>query len=357
MREYLRSDLRDFKPYIVEEGTYKFRLDANESPFSLDDKTKKRISNWLLNSENLNRYPDTDCNELREVAADFWEVKKQNVICGVGSDQIIDYITKAFLEKDQVVVSPLPSFSMYRLTTSINHGKTIEVPISKDENTKSFGYDIELFAKKALDSNAKIIILCNPNNPTGNEIPIDDIEKLLNLVSIPVVIDEAYGEFAEVSALSLIPKYKNLIVLKTLSKAYGIAGARVGFGIADKDFIDVLNIVKAPYNLNTISQRIAIEVMKDRDIYIQRIKFLKAERVRLMMALNATNKANAYSSNANFVYIESTIDIYELLKKEGIIIRSFGKNENNLFKTRITIGNKQENSEVIEHITRILGGN
>lgn len=344
MKEWLRNDLKDYIPYNATDPEYNIKLNANESPFNMPDKVKDNIIKWIKEKENLNIYPDTDCTELRIELAKFWNVQKQNIICGVGSDQMIDYICKAFLEVDDIVLVPSPSFSMYTLTAKLNKAKVINIAF--DDN---FEYNTDYIIQLCNKYNPKLLFICTPNNPTGKSINIEDIKKILNNTKCPVILDEAYAEFNDKTMIPFINDYKNIIILRTFSKAYSLAGIRVGYAVANEDAINCIEIVKTPYNLNTLSQKIAIEVLKNVEIYKERIDYLKSERDWLFDKLKAIDYIKAYSSDANFIYVESKIDIAKKLLNSGILIRAFNK-QDDLYRFRISIGTRQQNEELIKNL-------
>lgn len=343
IKEYIRKELKDFKPYHSPFIPQKIKLDANESPFGLSENVKDKLIKWIQEEENLNLYPDTDSTELREALASFWDVNFDNVICGVGSDQLIDCMMKVLLEPGDKVVMPTPSFSMYRPTTILNHGIPIEVKLNED-----YTYPIEEIIQSCINNNTKLLILCSPNNPTGNILRNKEIEKIAQTIKCPILIDEAYAEFGNESMIPLVQKYPNVVVFRTFSKAYGLAGLRIGYGIGSKEIIDTIYITKPPYNVGTLSQKIATWVLQDYKIYKERIEYIKSERNYLLEELRKVPNIVVFDSDANFILIE-TKDTYlgEKLKEKEIFVRSFKGSEGTLI-IRITIGNKKENKILIE---------
>ncbi len=352
VNNWLRKDLRKFEPYHTPKMPYKYKLDANESPLGLSPKVKETIINWIQNEENLNIYPDTDNTELRNTLAVFWNVSPENITCGVGSDQLIDYITKAFLEYEEKILVLSPTFSMYGLSAIINKGNIEQLHLNDD-----FNITADEVIKKVNESNPKILFLCTPNNPTGNSISFSEITKILENVNIPVVVDEAYAEFSNSTFIDKIGNYKNLIVLRTFSKAYALAGARVGYAIANRDMIDAINIVKPPFNLPTLSQLLAIAVINDNKTYKDRIEYIISQREKVEAELNNISWIKVYKSEANFIYIESEKEINNSLMNNGILVRNFSLTENDRIKTpnikeklRLTIGADEENIALLKCI-------
>ncbi len=348
MKQWIRSDLKDHKPYNASEIEYKVKLNANESPFNLPKVVRKNIIKWFEDEENLNLYPDTDCIELKKELSKWYNVNVENIICSVGSDQLIEYICKIFLEPSDVVVVPSPSFSMYSITAKLNKAKIVEVKFNDD-----LSYNADRIIEACEENDAKILFLCTPNNPTGVTISCSDIEKILDNVDCPVIIDEAYAEFTNETMLPYINKYNNIIVLRTFSKAYGLAGLRIGYGIADKEFIQALEIVKVPYNLGTLSQKIAIEVLRNSEVYKERIEFIKQEREWLFEQLKSIKGLKVYKSEANFIYVESIVNISEYLSSKKILIREL-KSSNGLYFSRITVGERKQNEKLIKKLYKVF---
>ncbi len=343
MNRWIREDLQEYKPYKPNEVPHSYKMNANESPFKLPESVKEDIISWIKNSENLNIYPSTNCDELRQCIGELFGLDSDNVVCGVGSDEIIDCITKAFLNVNDTVVFPIPTFYMYEMSTIVNRGKTVKVSLNKD-----FSLDEDKFIKAVKDNDGKLVFLCTPNNPTGGVLKIQQLKKILESVTCPVVIDEAYGEFTEESMTGLIKKYDNIIVLKTFSKSYGLAGARIGYALAQKELIEAINIVKPPYNVSTISQLLATYAIKNNEKYIERINYLKNEREYLLKELKKINKIKVLQSETNFIYLISDLPIYESCLKEGILVREYASEIG--ANLRITVGKHEENEKLIKII-------
>ncbi len=341
-----RSDLKAFVPYHDAHKPFIHKLNANESPFTLTDNVRAKFLDWLQNRENLNIYPDTDSTELRAAISRFWGLDCENVVCGVGSDQIIDYITKAFLEFGDKIIIPNPTFSMYALTSIINRGKIIEAPLNED-----YSVDVENTINITNDQRAKLLFLCTPNNPTGNSLNEQSLKRVLEGVNCVVVVDEAYAEFSGGTIIPYINKYENLIVLRTFSKAYSLAGARVGYAVACEQMIEVINKVKAPYNLPVMSQMLAVLALEDSEEYKKRVDYLKAQRESLYIELKKINWLEVYPSDGNFIFAKSSKLITNALEEKGILIRRFGKPMENAEVVRFTVGTKEQNSQLLMYLS------
>jgi histidinol-phosphate aminotransferase len=343
--KYMRKDLRDFRPYHAPKKDYNVKVDANENPYSHSPNVLKKAQEWLQNKDNLTRYPDTDSNDLREKLAHLHNIKKENVICGVGSDQIIDYITKLFIEPGDKILVPNPSFSMYGQYNDLNHGVTIGYELDDD-----FEYNIEEMIRLCQLEKPKLLFICSPNNPTGNKISCEEMTAILNQVDCPVVIDEAYVEFYEGTMIEQINQYRQLIVLRTFSKAYGAAGLRVGYAIACAEMIEAINICKAPYNLNSFSQAFASFVLEEVDYYTNYVNQLKESKKTLYTGLkDIACIERVYPSVANYILIKvKDLAVADYLEENKILVRAYGKEGRLGNCMRISVGTQEENDFILE---------
>ena len=325
--------VKSFKPYKVLEGDYKIWLDKNENPFDIPTEIKEEILEELKNIP-FNRYPHITADPLREKIAEFLGFEKGNIIVGNGSDELISLILKLF-EGDHIVISS-PTFGMYDFFAKLEGIDLVDVPL--DERFKL--QNVEDYAE-----NAKAIFICSPNNPTGNT---QEREKIISILETgaPVVLDEAYIEFAEGSNVDLVNEYDNLIVLRTFSKAFGLAGVRVGYAVTSKEIIDYLNRIKPPFALNSLSMRIAELTLDHYDLVKQNINYIIKERDRIYKEF----KGYVYPSEANFLLMK--LNAYEFLLEKGIVVRNLsGRLSNHI---RVTIGKREENDELIKALYEFL---
>lgn len=332
----IKKQLQNRIPYhssFINDGII---LNANESPYDLPKEVLDHMSDWAK-SMPLNRYPDTDCIKLVEAIARKYNIKPSNVISGVGSDQLIDCLFRTFVDTDDYVLVPTPSFSMYTEYGELSNAKIIYIPLNED-----FSYNLDNFKEKI--KNAKITFICTPNNPTGSSLTLEEIKYLAKSTEGILAIDEAYGEFNDFTSIDLIKEFNNVIVFKTFSKAYGLAGARIGYALGNEELIDAMNIVKPPYNVNSFSIEAAAFVISNTHLYDEGIKEIKKERDILFNSLKELG-VNVYPSKANFLWVELGNDVLDKLKEEKIYIRTFkGK------YVRISIGKPSENKKLLEVI-------
>jgi histidinol-phosphate aminotransferase len=331
----VRKNIWNLKPYSSARNEYNGKnaevfLDANENPYN----------------EPLNRYPDPLQNELKSSVSFAKNVPVDNIFLGNGSDEPIDLVFRIFC-RPQIdnVVAIAPTYGMYEVCANINDVEYRKVRLG--DNFKMNAEDL----LQATDANTKLIFICSPNNPTGNAFPREEILKVINNFEGIVVIDEAYSDFCNLRPFRLdILKYPNIIVLNTFSKAYGCAAIRLGMAFASEQIIQLFNKVKYPYNVNLLTQNMAKQVLKDKDSIHQRIVLILKEREMLMSAVDKlpiTKKL--YSTDANFFLVKVTDAnaIYNYLVNKGIIVRNRNQVELCDNCLRITVGTKQENSQLL----------
>lgn len=323
----IKEKIKNFNSYSIDNDDYKINLDKNENPFDVPKKLKKKIIKELEKIP-FNRYPPIICNDLRKKIADYLGFKTENIVLGNGSDQLIDNILDLF-KRNKIIINT-PTFEMYSFYARKKGLDVIDIPLDKN---------FQLQQVWELDNDVNIIFICSPNSPTGNIISREKIIKTLETNNI-VVLDEAYVEFAEKDNLDMIKEYDNLVILRTFSKAFGLAGIRFGYAITNKNFADNLVKTMSPYNINSFTLKIAEKMIDNYDLIEKRVKYIIKERNRL----KKTFEKYAYPSSTNFVLLD--LDAYNYLLDRGIKVRRFNGRLSN--KVRITIGNKNENQEVID---------
>lgn len=328
---------------LVQNG--KIFLDANENSLG------SILGN--IQKVELSRYPDPLAGDLRQELAKYAKVKSSQILVGNGSDEIIWMLLMSFVERDEAILTFSPTFSMYRVFGDLLGVRVKEVLLEKD-----YSFDAKKLLKQ-IGAKTKLIFLCSPNNPTGQTIPLRDIEQILKSKKI-VVVDEAYIEFAvQKSCAKLLKKCSNLVVLRTFSKAWGLAGLRVGYALANEEVVRVLAKVRAPYSVDGLSQALALQALKKQKQMEASVKKILAEREKLSEALWKLGLI-VFPSEANFLLVQfppkiSATKIYEkLVKQFGIVVRDFSKKT--LLKNclRATIGTPAENSKLLAALKKIL---
>ena len=339
--KYLKKSLIGKEPYYSKEISSGIILNANESAFETPKEIIELVKKELDNVD-LRRYPDTDNTLIRESIANAYGLDITNVTIGVGSDQLLDCIFKSLID-DENIVSCNPTFSMYKEYASFTNGKFIDIDFKDDIN---FEFDTEKIIEAIKKYNPKLVIVCSPNNPTGSAIERNNLEKIIitaNETNSVVLLDEAYSEFHETN-YDLIKKYDNLLVLKTFSKAYALAGIRLGYLLSCKDLIDTINVVKPPYNMSRISSLVASIAIKNKHLYDDNIKKIIDLKNKLFDDLQKLN-LNPVKGYSNFIFIKLNDKMYNHLLENKIYIRRLKyKNE---FWHRITVGTKEENDVLI----------
>lgn len=351
MKEYLREDLRGIKPYKPSESNYSIKMDANESPYQIPLEIRAILASELLNGNDFHLYPDSNSDVLRESLANYLKVDKDNLMIGVGSDELIQIITNAFVESGDTVLCPAPSFSMYGIYTQIAGGIPEEFKLGEN-----FQYNMDEIKNAVIKYRPKMLHLCSPNNPTGNTIPIADILSIARTFDGIVVVDEAYFEFSGESAIKYINDYPNLIILRTFSKAMGMAGLRVGYLICNKGLLDQIYKVKPPYNVNSFSQRAAALVLEHAEVRNSRVQEIINSRNWLFRALEGLRGVEPYPSKANFILmkVNNATAVYKGLLEKGILVRHYNGHPILNDHIRVTIGSMEDNRIFLHSLAEIL---
>ncbi len=339
----VRSNIKMLKPYSSARDEFKGEasifLDANENSLG------SPLIKWY------NRYPDPLQVKVKEKISQIKQVPIEQIFLGNGSDEPIDLLYRCFCEPglDEAIIFP-PTYGMYEVSANINNIKLIRVPLTAD-----FQLDLPAL-ENAITLHTKIIWICSPNNPTGNSISREDIEMILNNFDGIVVVDEAYINFSrQRSLLADLKEYPNLVVLQTLSKAWGLAGLRVGMAFASKAIVDYLNKVKPPYNISEPVQELAFKALDEMGQVNDMIVELVASRKQMEKQLMELPQVrNVYPSDANFLLVQfdHARETYDRLIHEGIVVRD----RSNVILCegclRITVGTQQENKVLIDTLTR-----
>lgn len=338
INQIIRPNIKNLKPYSSARDEFKGEasvyLDANENSFGSPL------------PQAYHRYPDPMQYAVKMRLSEIKGVPARNIFLGNGSDEAIDILFRSFCEPgtDNVIIVP-PTYGMYEVSANINNVELKKVPLTAD-----YQLNLEGIAE-AIDKNTRLIFICSPNNPTGNSINREDIETVLANFKGIVIIDEAYINFSrQKTFIQELTEYANLVILQTLSKAWGLAGLRVGMAFASEEIIEVFNRVKPPYNINEASQTLALEALQNTEQVNEWIKQTLQERDHLVLALKKFDIVlDIYPSDANFVLVK-TIDankIYEFLVSKGIIVRNRTKIELCEGCLRITVGTPLENEILI----------
>jgi histidinol-phosphate aminotransferase len=334
-----RKNILSLKPYSSARDEYfgseGIFLDANENSFG------------SVAQENLNRYPDPHHRELKEKLSEIKGVGADNIFIGNGSDEAIDLLIRAFCEpgSDDILIMP-PTYGMYEVCAAVN-----DVGVLKVSLDETFEINTDEIIK-SVDENVKLIFICSPNNPTGNTFNQENIEFLLNNFNGLVIIDEAYIDFSNSESwLKRLADFDNLVILQTFSKAWGLANIRLGMAYASTDIVNILNKIKYPYNVNGVTQQIALDALSNelqKNIFVEQIL---EEREKLNRGLtNLVLVQNIYQSHANFllVKVNEAGNVYNYLIKNLVIVRDRSNVELCDNCLRITVGTPAQNERLLE---------
>lgn len=324
-------------------------LNANECSNNLDETILNEIKG-VISNVSFNRYPDNEQTELLEAYAKVIEVKKENLLAGNGSDQMLGLLIGTFLGKGKSLYTFDPDFSMYDYYASTYEGN-IEKFVLNDDGT----LDIDTFIQNGLDKKVSLLMFSNPNNPTGNCLSLTEIKKILEgFKDIPVVVDEAYIEFAdEDSSISLINEYSNLYVTRTLSKTYSLAGLRVGFMVSNESNMKLMKDRAVVYALNSLSMKVACVVLKHADEFLKQASLTRQRRNQMYEVIKDFKKTYFWKSQANFLHGRSDNKeaLLKLFEEKGIVIRNYSGKDT----FRITIGTEEENEAVLNVLKEFEG--
>ncbi len=300
-KSWLRSTIRSFEPYNVPEIKENIVINANESPYNIFDfpAVKADFLARLAQTPSYH-YPDPFAEELRAALADYVSCKPEEVLVGNGGDEIISLIINTFVNEGDTVLVHTPTFDIYGIDAEIVGGRVVSVP-----DLPGFRRDTQTFLAKVKELQPKLTMICNPNNPTGNILPVSYLEEVLQASANPVVVDEAYLEFSgQESIITKLAQYDNLIVIRTMSKAFGLAGLRLGYAVAQQEVIDALSLTKLVYNLNILTQAAGLATLDHREEVLQHnVPPTIAVREYLYNELNALDGVTAYPSVTNFVLV------------------------------------------------------
>ncbi|MCB9185277.1 MAG: histidinol-phosphate transaminase [Flavobacteriales bacterium] len=339
IQKLIRPNVRNLKPYSSARDEFKGSasvwLDANENP----------------NNTGLNRYPDPLQWKLKARISELKNVPKGSIFLGNGSDEAIDLLFRGFCEpgRDKALICS-PTYGMYQVSADINNVEMVDVPLNTD-----WQLNLEGIRSHFSDANLKLIFICSPNNPTGNCMKRGDVLHLASEFKGLVVIDEAYIDFAEQeSFVNGLENHNNLVILQTLSKAWGLAGIRLGMAFASTEVIDVLNRIKPPYNVNQLTQEAALKKLNNLDGFQSEVDTILSERKTLGIELGQLkNVSTVYPSDANFLLVKFTQPkvVYQALTEQGIVVRDRSKVAERCL--RITVGTKAENSQLINELKKL----
>ena len=358
-----RSVLKTMKPYSPGKPIWEVqkelginevvKLASNENPLGASPKAKEAIVNFL---SEIHRYPDANTTRLREAIGEHYNINEEQIIIGNGADELITLISETFLEADDEIIVPSPSFSEYEFGANLMSAKVVKILL-----TEKFEYDLNSILH-AITDKTKLIYLCSPNNPTGTYIKKDALDHFFKQLprKVMVVFDDAYSHFATkedyTNGIEYVKNGNSIIVIQTFSKVFGLAGVRVGYGISLAEIINCIHKVREPFNVNTLAQVAAEAALKDDEHLKESQRITEEGRNYLYSAFNKLG-ISYIESMSNFILVEignDAISVYEQLLQKGIIVR-YGNIWGLPNHLRITVGTESENEAFIKVLSDLIG--
>jgi histidinol-phosphate aminotransferase len=348
MNSYFRPAVDAMAGYIPGEqpqlGSNVIKLNTNENPYPPSPAIATTLKN--LDLESLRRYPNPFANEFRQAISDVLGVPLDWIIAGNGSDEILTMIVRSVAESQRKVVYPTPTYVLYKTLAEIQDAEIVEVP---------YGENNQLPIEALIEANGAVTFIASPNSPSGHIVCLQDLRKLASKLSGVLLIDEAYVDFADENALSLVHEFENVLISRTLSKGYSLAGLRLGFGIANPKLLEGLFKVKESYNIDAIACSIGATAMRDQAYKNECAEKVKISRTQLAIALQKIG-FDVPDSQTNFLFVTppqgNAEEIYLALKAGGILVRYF-KQPGLDHKLRITVGTDQQNQTLLEAIAKL----
>lgn len=341
----MRSSTRQFRRYYNPDVGGAVRMDTNTNVLGGNPAAAEFLKGF---KGDLNEYPNTYSDGLRDALAELYGLDRENFVAGSGSDELLDISFKTFTEWGDWAAVPVPSYTLYDYFVKMNGGSVNEVDLTED-----FQLDVDAF----VSTGSRMMIAPSPNNPTGNCFRQKDLEDLLARFDGVVIVDEAYAEYSGNGMIGRVEEFDNLVVLRTFSKAYAMAGLRVGYAAACSDLADKMNRVKIPYSLNMVSEGAAIAALKDQDFIRRSAELVRRERPKLADGLRKLG-FEPFPSDSNFILMRSPVDhtcLVDGLKRKGVLIRDFGAKRRTENCVRTTVGTGELNSLLLEKAEEVIG--
>lgn len=358
MALHVHPDIQSLTPYVpgkpIEElqrelGLQRvIKLASNENPLGPSPNALKALNEA---TQSLHRYPDGGGYRLRQALAERWKVSIEHLILGNGSDELLGLLARAFLAPGDEAIMADPTFIIYKMEVTAAHGRAVVVPL------KNWTHDLEAMAR-AITPRTRLLFICNPNNPTGTMVSADEVANLMMAVvrsDVIVVFDEAYYEYVREprfpDTVSYVREGKNVVVLRTFSKIFGLAGLRIGYGITTPEIANILNRIRPPFNANSLAQHAAVAALGDED-HVARSRAVNAQGMEQVSEGLKMLGLAPIPSQTNFLYFDVGRDgrqVFEALLRQGIIVRHIGGT-----MLRVTIGLADENAAFLEALKRVL---
>jgi len=350
--KHVKPAVRSIAAYALAARPATVKVNQNENPFDVPRELKRRVLDQALERP-WSRYPAFDPRELVSRLADFTGWRADGVLAGNGSNELIEALLMVTVGPGTRVLVPDPTFSLYALLTRILGGELVAMPLGEE-----LQYDAVDMRKVRHELAAPLTILCSPNNPTGGVFPLDELSKMCAEADGLVVVDEAYHEFSGQTAVPLLERHQNLIVLRTFSKALGLAGLRVGYLLASPELVREVNKARLPYNLNFFSETAALAALDEAEALNENVRRLIWLREKLTSRLQKTPGVKPYLSRANFVLFElETAEpkaVFESLYARGVLVRDVSAHPRLARCLRVSVGSEPENEAFLEALRQAV---
>ena len=350
---HVKPAVRQIRAYTLAAREAPVKINQNENPWDLPEAVKRRVLEKAL-VRPWARYPDFDPRELTEALARFSGWSADGILAGNGSNELIEALLLVTVGPGTKVVIPEPTFTLYALLTGILGGEGIRVPLTED-----LRYDTGALVEARRLSDPAVTVVCSPNNPTGTSLTLHELERLCQASDGLVVVDEAYHEFSGETAVPLLEKHPNLVVLRTFSKAMALAGLRVGYLLSSPEIVREVNKARLPYNLNFFTQTAAIAALEEHAVLEEMVRRLVEERERLLKRLEDIPGVRAWPSKANFFLLEllatSPKAVFESLYRRGVLVRDVSSYPMLSRCLRISVGTPDENETFLHALGTALG--
>jgi len=347
----IKPGVLSLEPYLAPKIACRIKLNQNESPFELPGEMKKKLADRLARLE-WRRYPDPNYSELKDRLREHAGVENAGILVGPGSNSFILTVLLTTVSPGTPVIVPRPSFPLYEKVAQLLDGRVIPVPLAPD-----LKYDVDRFIEACRGLERGVVIICNPNNPTGSTLNSDDTRRLLESTSCLVFIDEAYQEFAGENCGPLLGEFDNLVIIMTFSKVFGLAGLRIGYLMGRPEITGEIAKGQMPYSLNTLCQEIALFLLDHPEQIEERVEHVQRERERLYRLLAGLPGIRPYPSGANFLLFDTGRDagaVMRGLAERGILVRDVSGYPFLERHLRVTIGQTEENDSFIEALEQTI---
>ncbi len=350
MERYFKKPVIQRKGYTSPpQKEFKAKLNQNESPFDVPDDLKEKCLKFAAKME-WNRYPINESPQLRNKLAERHNVQPEWFVLGNGSNQLFQTLLTASISSGDPVLLIPPTFSLYELFLGLYEAEVIKVLHGPGQP-----FPLENVLNKISETQPRLVILCSPNNPTGFTMDLNAVRQICKAAPGLVFFDEAYGEFAEHSAVSLLADHENFLVSRTFSKAFSMAGLRFGYIVGQPDMVSHLQKANLPYNVNVFTELVALQLLENENRLIKNVKFLQTERDRLFSEMQKLNGFTVYPSGANFLLFNGAkhINLFQALKGRGILVRDMSGYPLLDGYQRVSVGFRQENDLFLEALRDI----